>query len=316
MAQQEWAVDTLGGFYSNNELSKQSRFVSQPMFRFRQFVEVKNAKGKGKGDKLFYDKHQNVATQGTALTETTTIPETNYTIKQGTLTITEYGNAIPYTQKLETLSELDVNSSVVTSLRNDAAKALDSAAAAQFVSAEWRYVCTSGTSSAVTTNGTFTATATSDLNAFHIRRIVLYFKTHHIQPYDGVNFVGILSPEASYGVTSDTTTGGWIDASKYTGQYASNLFNGEIGKFLGVRFVEETNYLSNTIGNTSIYGEAVFLGADAIAEGVAVPEELRAKIPQDYGRDKGIAWYSLLGYQKIWSQSGDGEEHLIYVGSA
>ena len=38
------------------------------------------------------------ATQGTTLTETTTMPETNYTITQGTMTITEYGNSVPYTE--------------------------------------------------------------------------------------------------------------------------------------------------------------------------------------------------------------------------
>jgi len=45
-----------------------------------------------------------VATQGTSLTETTTMPETNYTITQGTMTITEYGNSVPYTAKLDDLS--------------------------------------------------------------------------------------------------------------------------------------------------------------------------------------------------------------------
>jgi hypothetical protein len=33
-----------------------------------------------------------------------------------------------------------------------------------------------------------------------------------------------------------------------------------------------------------------------VAEGVAVPEEMRGKIPTDYGRSKGIAWYYLGGF--------------------
>ena len=31
-------------------------------------------------------------------------------------------------------------------------------------------------------------------------------------------------------------------------------------------------------------------------EGIAVPEQIRGKIPDDYGRKKGIAWYYLGGF--------------------
>ena len=39
----------------------------------------------------------------------------------------------------------------------------------------------------------------------------------------------------------------------------------------------------------------MFLGADTVAEAVAIPEEVRGKIPTDYGRARGIAWYYLGG---------------------
>ncbi|MDD5084201.1 MAG: hypothetical protein PHT88_04740 [Candidatus Moranbacteria bacterium] len=35
---------------------------------------------------------------------------------------------------------------------------------------------------------------------------------------------------------------------------------------------------------------------DTVAEAIAVPEEMRGKIPTDYGRSKGIAWYFLGGF--------------------
>ena len=38
--------------------------------------------------------YENVATQGTKLTETKTMPESNYTIIQGTLTLDEFGKLI------------------------------------------------------------------------------------------------------------------------------------------------------------------------------------------------------------------------------
>jgi hypothetical protein len=58
------------------------------------------------------------------------------------------------------------------------------------------------------------------------------------------------------------------------------------------------------------------MGADSIVEGVAIPEEVRVKIPVKYGRDKGIAWYALLGFKLVWSLTADKESHVVYVTSA
>ena len=41
---------------------------------------------------------------------------------------------------------------------------------------------------------------------------------------------------------------------------------------------------------------AFFFGADTVAEGIVVPEEMRGKIPTDYGRSRGVAWYYLGGF--------------------
>jgi hypothetical protein len=46
------------------------------------------------------------------------------------LSVTEYGNAIPFTFKAQTLADVSVPDIVKTVLRNDLAKVLDSAAAA------------------------------------------------------------------------------------------------------------------------------------------------------------------------------------------
>jgi hypothetical protein len=115
---------------------------------------------------------------------------------------------------------------------------------------------------------------------------------------------------------ADTAAGGWQDISKYTVTFAPNIFAGEVGEFYKTRFVEETGFLSNSIGSGSNYGQAVFFGADQVYEAIAVPEEIRVKIPLDYGRDMGLAWYALLGFQTVWNYNVDTEQHLVYVTSA
>lgn len=50
--------------------------------------------GLKKGDTFHWNIYSDVANQGTKLTETKTMPETQFTITQGTLTIDEYGKSV------------------------------------------------------------------------------------------------------------------------------------------------------------------------------------------------------------------------------
>lgn len=92
MAGQVWSVDSLGGYLYAKNLSKDLRYALQPTVRFRQFADVKDAsmQGKKKGDTFTYDIVQDVATAGGTLVETNTIPQTQFTITQGTVSITEW----------------------------------------------------------------------------------------------------------------------------------------------------------------------------------------------------------------------------------
>ena len=89
-------VTDRGGYMYSLNLSKHLRMALQPVVKFRQFCDVKDAsqQGKSKGDIYHWNVYNNIATQGTKLTETKTMPESNFTITQGTLTITEYGNSV------------------------------------------------------------------------------------------------------------------------------------------------------------------------------------------------------------------------------
>lgn len=71
------------------------------------------------------------------------------------------------------------------------------------------------------------------------------------------------------------------------------ILNGETGRYEGVRFVEQTNIAKQawTAGNNSNF--AFFFGDDTVAEAIAIPEEMRGRIPTDFGRSRGIAWYYL-----------------------
>ena len=96
MAGQLFSVNSLGGFFYSQNLSDELREALQPMSRFRQFCDVKDAsqQGKGKGQTFTWDVVSNVASAGGTLVETNTMPETQFTVTQATLTINEYGNSV------------------------------------------------------------------------------------------------------------------------------------------------------------------------------------------------------------------------------
>jgi len=316
MPGQVYSVNSLGGVMSQPYLSQKLRAVAQPLFRFRQFVDAKEAIGKNRGDTFLFDKMQNVQTQGGVLVETNTIPETQFVTNQGTCVITEYGNAIPFTQKLENLAQFQLEPATEQRLRDDMVKVLESACGTKYINTEFIAVMSATNSVVFTTNGTATATSSANLSGSNTRDIVNFMVKKLVPKYDGRNYVCIASVIAMSGMHADTAAGGWQDISKYTVTFAPNVFAGEVGEFYKTRFVEETGFLSNTIGLNSTYGQAVFFGADQVYEAMAVPEEIRVKIPQDYGRDMGLAWYALLGFQTVWNYNVDTEQHIVYVTSA
>lgn len=295
MAGQLWVTNTLGGYMYSDNLSKVLRHAVQPLCKFRQFADVKDAavQGKGKGDTFHWNVYSDVATQGTVLTETSTMPETNFTITQGTMTITEYGNSVPYTGKLDDLSGHPVKEVINKVLKNDAKRAFDAAAHAQFNATPLRVIATGGTATnAVTlyTNGTVTGTNNVALGLDHVKVIADLMKERNIPPYEGDDYFAIANVTTLRKFKDDLEA-----IRKYTAEGFGMIANGEVGRAENTRFVEQNNIAKASWTNAKS-NWAFFFGADTVAEGIAVPEEMRGKIPTDYGRSRGIAWYYLGGF--------------------
>jgi N4-gp56 family major capsid protein len=279
------------------------------MMKIRQFCNVKEAFGKRRGATAMWDKVSNISTAGGTLVETNTIPRSNFTIQQGSVVITEYGNAIDYTLKLETLSEYGVEPAVETVLRNDMAKVIDSAAGVIFASSDLVMVCQNTDTTCLYTNGAASQTSSlvgpSDKNH---RDIVDEMKKKLIPTYGGGDYAAVGSVNFWRGLYD------YLEASfAYTTR--EHMYSGEIGRYYGCRIVEETSYLVNTLGASSVSGQGIYVGDDCVWEAIATPEEIRANVPADFGRDQALAWYYLGGFERVWDYSTDTEEHIIFVTS-
>jgi N4-gp56 family major capsid protein len=304
MAGQVWAVSSLGGYLYSRQLSNVLRMAVQPLVKFRQFADVRDAsqQGRKKGDTFTWDVFSDVVTPGAVLTETNTMPETNFTIVQGTLTITEYGNSVPYSGKLDNLSKFPVIELIQKVLKNDAVKTFDRAAWSQMNQTLLRAVPASGTSTTsivLTTNGTATLTNNIAYSNAHAKLIVDTMKERNIPAYIGDDYYALAWP-----TTLRTFKNNLETIHQYSDTGFKLIMNGEIGRYENVRYIEQTNVakgtgtdgITQTTWSNGLSDWIFFFGNDTVAEALAVPEEMRGKIPTDYGRSKGVAWYYLGGF--------------------
>lgn len=220
---------TQSGYLSNNKLNKDFQKAAQPLMKFRQFVKFKEGFGKNQGESVNWLKVANISTAGGSIAETATMHESKQVLTWGTVTVGEYGNSIPFTFKIETLSEFDIKNIIREGLLDDAVKCIDGEVERKFNECKLRYVATAtNAAGTVTTNGTGGATNTSAFNAFHVRKMVNQLKTRNVPGFSGGgldgDYVCVCSIEALEGLYADVE-----DIWQYTESGYKKILNGEVG---------------------------------------------------------------------------------------
>lgn len=314
MAGQLWVTNSLGGFYYSLNLSKELRMGVRATSKFRQFCDVRDAFGKvtKSGQTFTWDTVPMMTRASRALTETNTIPQGNHTVLQGTLTMNERGFSVPYTEMLESMSQFNVRNPIMKVLKYDASVDLDCLAWQQFNATPLRVAATAAADSVtLTTNSTATITNSVALSTTNFKSIVDTMKGRNIPRYTGDDYYAIARPLGLRGIKNTLET-----LSQYTSAGFEMIMNGEIGRsYENVRIVEQTTIPVGGAADSTTFdpftdtGDAwntatpsgaadwmFVFGADTVCEAIHTEEEIRAKIPDDFGRSRGIAWYALLGY--------------------
>ena len=296
---QVWGTNAAGGFMYSDQLSNVIRSALQPMSRFQQHCDAEDFtdKGYGKGSSYTWNVYSDVANQGGRLNETDRMPETSFSITQGSGTVYEFGNSVPYSGRLDDLSLHPVKQIIHKALKNDANKAFETEAVAQFRLSPLTVTPASGTSTtAITleTTGTPTQTNNVAMNKTHVKLIADAMKERNIPVYDDGNYRAIGRPSTWRGLKDDLEA-----VHSYVPEGFRMVLNGEVGRsYEGVRFFEQTTVASRAWSNAKS-DEAFFFGADTVIEAIVTPPEIRGKIPGDYGRDMGVAWYALEGFALV-----------------
>ena len=326
---QVWGTNARGGYMYSDELSSRLRTAVQPLCRFRQFCDAKLAKGLNRGDTYAWNVYSDVADAGARLTENVAISETQFTITQATAKVREYGNAVPYTSLLDDLSLQPVTEIINKVLKNDASKVLDNEAFTQFNQTLLRARGTGSGSSAaleVVTDGTGGSGPNVAMENDHVKLVADELSERNIPAYDGQNYICLARPRALRKLKNDLET-----IHQYTSEGWYVIMNGEKGRYEGIRFIEQTNIArvmaaasaSTTAAElalkawvtgqtlTGARDRAFFFGNDTVAEAVSIPEEIRGKIPTDFGRDLAVAWYALLGFSIIHNATGAAQNRIL-----
>ncbi len=310
-----WTYDAPSGTYKNHELSSKLRFAAIAQTKFMQFVRPEPGYGKKKGESITITRVANidVPTDG-RLVENNRIPEDEMTLSTAAITVSEWGRSVPYSSLAEDLGMFNIENMIQKKLRDQMALTLDNAAADVFTSGLVKAIPNGVSSLVFDTDGTASTTATVNINMYHVEQIRDYmYSTLLMEPYEGDDYMCLCSTKFKRGLMSDPA---WETWHKYTDPQAK--YNGEIGRIENIRFIEtnNTSALSGSLGSGSVLGEAVVFGADAVAMAVAADPELRAAIPQDYGRQKGVAWYGILEFGLVWNSASAGECRIVHVTSA
>lgn len=314
MAGQLWVVNSLGGYFASFNLSKELRMGVQAHAKFRQFCDVRDAFGsvQQRGQTFTWDVVPMMTRASRALTETNTMPQTNATVVQGTLTMNERGVSVPYTGMLEAMSMFSVKQPIMKVLKYDAAMDLDALVHQQFNKTPMRFAASASADSvSLTTNSTATVTNSVAMSTTNFKSMIDTIKGRNVPPYEHGDYYAIARPLALRGFKNTLET-----LSQYTVTGFERIMNGEVGRFYeDCRVVEQTNIPAGGAADSTTFdpfsntgdawntaspagaGDWMFVfGEDTCCEAVHTPEEMRAKIPDDYGRSKGVAWYALLGY--------------------
>lgn len=314
MATFTWTYDAPTGTYKSHAMSRKLWEAALPGSVFMDHVRPIDSFGRKNGESVTLVRVANITEPTTAqLQEAIRIPEDDFALSTQTITVKELGRAVPYTSLALDLSEFDLENPIQKKLREQMRLVLDSMAAAAFKRTQVKYAITGATSNNITFNGTFGATSTANLAVWHIEEIRdLMYDTLNVPPYEGGDYMAIFRTRGLRGIKRDAN---WEKWHQYTDPTVK--FNGEVGRIESVRFIEtnHANALAN-VGTGSVLGEGVVFGDEAVAMAEALPPELRAAVPSDFGRSKAVAWYGILDFDVIWNTGNAGEAKIVHVGSA
>lgn len=282
-------------------------FALRSELLFDQAADIQPVAQAMPGSGVTFTIFADIAAATSTLNEVTDVTPTALSDSQVTVTLNEYGNAVVTTAKLRGTAFLDVDAAAANIIGYNAGDSMD-----QVV----RDVLAGGTNVVYATGGASTPSSRTTVAAEDIiaaddvRKVVAQLRAANVATFNG-SYMGFIHPDVSYDFRSATDAAAWRTPANYVNP--DGIYNGEIGLFESVRFIETprakvfTNASdgSGSTGTVDVYCTHI-MGRQALAKAFstqdgngAVPKIVRGNVTDYLMRLQPLGWYWLGGYGRF-----------------
>ena len=276
--------------------SRDALFEAMPQMYFRGFCDFKSQLGAEPGETIQFLKVNNLALGGRLLSETDPIPKQKYSDSIVSISVNEYGNAVQISKRALEASFRDMMKDAAILLGRDYGKVVDSVCRDAFLTtANKQYMTATTDGHPANGEGAGLGNTNGAMSAYAIKNAIESLKTINapMVTRGGDQFyVCVAHPHQIRSLRDDSA---WINAAHYAAPQL--LFNGEVGRFENVVFLETTQMpilAGQGAGAADVY-RAVLWGGTPVGFAETVPFGLVNDGVEDFGRLVSIGWYSIFG---------------------
>ena len=223
---------------------------AQPNLVHDQFAQKRPIPKNG-GKKIEFRKFAGLPKATTPLTEGVTPDGKSLSVTSIEAEVAQYGDYITYSDMLDLTAIDPVVTEGVKVLGNQAGLTLDTITRNVLQSGTNVFYCSKADGTEVFDRDDLDNTC--KLTSKMVKKVAAFLKKVNAPKIDG-SYVAIIHPFVAYDLQNDPE---WIDAHKYAAP--ENIFEGELGKIGGVRFVESSEA---KIYEGGVFG-CLFMGANA-----------------------------------------------------
>ena len=278
-------------------------FALRSELLFDQAADVQPVAQAMPGTGVTFTIFADIAAATSTLNEVTDVTPVAMSDSQVTVTLAEYGNAVVTTAKLRGTAFLDVDSAAANIIGYNAGDSIDQVVR-EVLAAGTNVAYSNGKSSRV-------GLAVADvLTANDIRKQVAALRGANVATFNG-SYIGFIHPDVSYDFRSATDASAWRTPANYVDP--TGIYNGEIGLFESVRFIEtpRAKVFTNVFNGAGAAGtgdaySTLIMGRQALAKAFstqdgngATPKIVRGNVTDILMRLQPLGWYWLGGYGRF-----------------
>lgn len=277
-------------------------FALRPELYYDSVVDVQTTDLTNPGAQVKFTIVADLDVAATPLGETGTVTPVALDDSQVTVTLEEYGNAVQTTAKLRATAFTAVNPIVANVIGFNAGISIDTVARNAFQTGTQVLFAGTGTTRPNVLSG-------DTLAGNIVRRAVADLRSNNTATFNGM-YKGFIHPDVSYDFRGATGGTNWADPHVYSDP--SGIYNGVIGNFQGVQFIETSRAPlfadasdgagTAATGTIDVYGTLI-MGRQAVAKAFSTgggyganPVMVDVPVTDALRRFEGMGWKHFIGY--------------------